>query len=473
MSKIYNVRRAFYKIFENLKNHEVSLLFFNNDFKIYTTLKDSSYFVDHSIMLNTIQNIRCSSITDFSQIMKGLKIINDIQCDLPVISTIISDGYHTIDDDSNISLDDIKTELEKKFDYSIGLGTDYDIDLLNLLGKSFHNDQTSNMLNFLNQYFSCNDNYIIVEPHQFIISQSEFQQIDIVKDEIENRNNIVSLSKGKYQETFQFKNSNSSFVNKSKNHFIFVIDNSGSMDDTFHSRVLENFYEDTNFYMKETNNSYEKILFYDKNAKIIIGKKNVCDNRKIEYDENDEIFQVCQEIHNMNKTNKLEVMYKLYNKNIDNIHLKKFVQRNYNIKLTNNEKKFNVLLHNELDKKQKVNSSSQIMNKDFFHCSICYDNIPTILFSCHHLFCCFDCVLKIIEEYKPKCPICRQEIKWLRKCNLKNEKFHCIKCEKNIVDTYQSPCSHLLYCMDCFPTRSRSCSECDEEIEETRNVNVI
>lgn len=471
MSKIYNVRRAFYKIFENLKNHEVSFLFFNNDFKIYTTLSESLYSVDHSILLSTMQNIRCSSITDFSQIIFGMKIIQDMKCDLPVISTIISDGYHTIDDDANLTYEEIKHQLEKKFDYAIGLGTDYDKNLLEHLANVFHSDQTSNMLNFLNEYFCENKNYIIVEPNQFIISQSEFK---VHQNNIENSNGTTELiSKGMYQETFRIKESESSFEEVKKKHFIFVIDNSGSMDDTFHSRVLENFYEDTNFYMRMTGSENEKILFYDRNAKIIISKDKDDESDRNEYNENDEIFQVCNDLYKMNNDNKLEVLYKLYNQDIININLKKFVQRNYNLKLSSAEKKFNVLLHNELDKNQKLSQTSQLLEKNTFHCSICYENTPTILFSCNHLFCCFDCVLKIIEEYKPKCPVCRDEIKWLRKCILKNQQFSCIKCEKNIVDTYQSPCSHLLYCINCYPSRSRTCSECDEQIEEIRNVNVI
>ena len=472
MSKIYNVRRAFYKIFENLKNHEVSLLFFNNDFKIYTTLNESLYSVDHSILLSTIQNIRCSSITDFSQIILGMKIIQDMKCDLPVISTIISDGYHTIDDDANLPYEEIKQKLEKNFDYAIGLGTDYDRNLLELLGKSFLNDQTSNMLNFLNEYFSENKNYIIIEPDQFIISQNEFKVHD---DNVENSSRTGKLiSEGIYQKTICIQDTDSSIRNVRRKHFIFVVDNSGSMDDTFHSRVLENFYEDANFYMRRTGSHYEKILFYDKDAKIIIGKETNNTNENVmEYNENDEIFKVCRDLYEMKNENKLEVLYKLYNQEIVNINLKKFVQRNYNLKLSAAEKKSNVLLHNELDRNQKISQTSQLLEKNAFHCSICFENTPTILFSCNHLFCCFECVLKIIEEYKPKCPVCREEIKWLRKCILKNQKFSCVKCEKNIVDTYQSPCSHLLYCMNCYPNRSHSCLECEKEIEETVNVKVI
>lgn len=477
MSKIYNVRRAFYKIFENLKNHEVSFLFFNNDFKIYTTIKDSPYSVDHSIMLNTIQNIRCSSITDFSQIMRGLRIIEGMNCNLPVISTIISDGYHTIDDDSHISFEEVKEELKEKFDVAIGLGTDYDRILLEHLSKKFHNDQSNNMFNFLNEYLSNNTNFIVMEPDTFMVSQKEFQ---IVENEILDNNvndNIISVSKGKVQETFQFipKDNNDHVIDTK--HFLFIIDNSGSMDDTFHSRVLENFYEDADFYMVNTTHERKKIIFYDRNTNIIIGKKKDIikeKNKNDDYNENDEIFRVCYEMSQIKEGNKLEIMYKLYNTDIVNTNLKKFIQRNYNLKLSSSEKKFNVLLHNEFDDKMKHGKTSSIGEKEQYHCSICFENIPTILFSCHHLFCCFQCVLKMLEEYyKPKCPICRQEIKWLRKCSFLEDNFLCTKCKVNVVNIYQSPCSHILYCSKCYPSRSRSCSECEEEIQDIRSINIV
>ena len=80
---------------------------------------------------------------------------------------------------------------------------------------------------------------------------------------------------------------------------------------------------------------------------------------------------------------------------------------------------------------------------------------------------------KIIEDFKPKCPVCREEIKWLRKCSFLNETLICSKCKENIVDVYQYPCSHVIFCSKCYPSRSRSCSECEEDIEETRQINII
>ena len=72
MSKIYNVRKAFQRIFNDLKEHEISCIFFNNDVKVMSTLEIPEIHVDHSVIFQTIQNIRCSSITDFSKIIDFL-----------------------------------------------------------------------------------------------------------------------------------------------------------------------------------------------------------------------------------------------------------------------------------------------------------------------------------------------------------------------------------------------------------------
>ena len=83
MSKIYNVRKAFQRIFNDLKEHEISCIFFNNDVKVMSTLEIPEIHVDHSVIFQTIQNIRCSSITDFSKIIdfRSLKL-NDANAPL-------------------------------------------------------------------------------------------------------------------------------------------------------------------------------------------------------------------------------------------------------------------------------------------------------------------------------------------------------------------------------------------------------
>lgn len=476
MSKIYNVRKAFHKIFEKLKNHEVSVVFFNNDFKVITTLKDSSFSVDHSILLNTIQNIRCSSITDFSKIIDGINVVNSFNSSLPIVSTIISDGYHTMDDDSDITLEEITSKLEKKFDFSIGLGCDYDKDLLTKLSKEFHCEQTSSMFNFLSQYFvETNDNYIIIEPDHFIVSSNEYKVVNCIDGEDYNES-VKTIEKEEHYECFCIQNKINNVLDISdKKHFIFVIDNSGSMDDTFHSRVLENFYEDTNFYITKIKER-KKVIFYEPNTKIIVGKTKLMNIENIPINETEEILYTCFVMNELekNKERRLEILYKLYNQKYKNNNIKKYVQKNYNSLLSSSEKKLNVLLHNEISNEQDVNTNTQIKNGDnITECGICYSDTRSIVFSCHHILSCLDCSVKLMDQFKPKCPICRQEIIWLRKFKFKENVSVCIQCQENIVGMYQDCCNTLLYCSKCFDTHYNSCSECKQTRGRSFSVHLV
>ena len=273
MSKIYNVRKAFHRIFNDLSQHEVSCIFFNNDVKVMTTLGEYEYSTDHSILLQTIQNIRCSSITDFSKILEGIdKLGVKKMDDLDTISIIISDGYHTIDNETGISLDTVIQKLKKYFHYSIGLGNDYDRNLLENISQEFYSNQTETMFYFLDKYFKKKkNNYIIIEPDTFFLSFQEFKMKEIHTDDILYED-ITLQEEGNYQKTFKINSSYYDTIFKKK-HFLFVIDISGSMDDTFHSRIMETFYNDININYNESGNSKKMIEFYDINSKIIIEKK--------------------------------------------------------------------------------------------------------------------------------------------------------------------------------------------------------
>ena len=119
--------------------------------------------------------------------------------------TFVSHHYHLVStwSDRASSLKLLQTG-KKKFDFSIGLGTDYDKTLLDHLGKTFQKDQSNNMLNFLNQYFSDNKNYVIIEPNHFLVSQNEFLVAEVTENQEMNDAKITSVSKGVLQEMFQF-----------------------------------------------------------------------------------------------------------------------------------------------------------------------------------------------------------------------------------------------------------------------------
>lgn len=472
MSKIYNVRKAFQRIFNDLNQHEVSCIFFNNDVKVMTTLEESEYFTDHSLLLQTIQNIRCSSITDFSKILDGIEKL-DIKKfkDLDTISIIISDGYHTIDNDTRISLDEIIEKLKDYFDYSIGLGNDYDKNLLENISKEFYSNQTETMFYFLEKYFrKKKDNFIIIEPNTFFLSFQEFKIKDL-KDNNFIQENISSIEEGNYQNTYEINSSYYDTILKKK-HFLFVIDISGSMDDTFHSRIMENFYNEVNIFYNHTGNSKKIIEFYDLNSKIIIEKKEI--EFKEEYlTENDQIIDICKDIYKieLNPEKKWKKLYELYNKDIKNQILKKFIRKKYNLLLTNEEKKMIVLLHNDITINKNINDNT---NYNDNICSICYINSREILLSCFHISSCLDCSLKIINSMNtisPQCPVCRKTIEWIRFIKLKQSQ--CICCQKNTACIFQEPCSHILFCKDCFSKNTNNCIECKDIIKKFTSVHFV
>lgn len=460
MSKIYNVRKAFQRIFNDLTHHDISCIFFNNDVKVMTTLEGSEYKVDHSIILQTILNIRCASITDFSKIIDGLEKLNIKD----YISVVISDGYHTIDNDRGVTPSDISLQLSKKFDYSIGLGNDYDKNLLMDISKEFYNNQTETMLQFLNIHLNKKENdFIILEPNTFFVSFQEYQMIDY---EGNSKKEYELIEIGQNQETIEINN-NVILSEKEKKHFLFIIDISGSMDDTFHSRIMENFYNDVHIYYGHTEDKYKKIKFYDSKSKILIEKNTL--NRP--YTENDIIFNTCLEIYNIEKNPslKMEKLYSLYHKDISNTILKKFIRKKYNQLLSIEEKKMVVLLHNEMN--SKLNNKEIYKEYDSI-CSICYQNQKEILLSCFHSVSCKECTLKIIHRIHPTCPICRKDIEWLRFIKMKEK---CIQCLDNIPTVYQEPCNHILYCTECFQNEHNKlqCKQCYIIIEKFSSIHLI
>ena len=469
MSKIYNVRKAFQRIFNDLKEHEISCIFFNNDVKVMSTLDIPEIHVDHSVIFQTIQNIRCSSITDFSKIIDGYNQLNLEKSSLDVISVIISDGYHTLDNDTDISVDEITSKLEKKFLYSIGLGTDYDAELLTTISSEFHSNQTENMFYFLEKYFSHKEeNFFIIEPDSFFVSFEEFHpclhfQENESKNTLQNFPIIETDSFHKKIRVCPYPSENSNSISSTpsvfeKKHFLFIVDISGSMDDSFHSRIMETFYNDIHIYYYQNDSSLKKIKFYSRETDILLYQNSI-DNNSLILSENDEIVKTCKNLSDIERNKDIVQLYQLYQKNTyQNQYLKKLVRKKYNMILSSDEKKLVVLLHNEIDNISTF--FDNISDKFDKTCSICYSRDRNILLSCFHIISCTECTLKIIQKINPICPFCRKKIKWVRFLKLLNK---CIKCSINIATYYQEPCGHLLFCSECFHPEE-TCSICSTKI---------
>ena len=144
----------------------------------------------------------------------------------------------------------LRRRLRKRFDHSIGLGNEVDKDLLEKLSKNSHEVQNEFMFSFLNiDFFSNENNFIHIPENTFFVSLQEYRQSEIT--ETRDNKTFQVTENGSLQDTFQYTE-NIVPIDGEKKHYIFVIDISGSMDDTFNSRLLEDFYQEINyFYQKQ------------------------------------------------------------------------------------------------------------------------------------------------------------------------------------------------------------------------------
>ena len=166
MSKIETVRKSFDKVKDHLIDHNLSFIFFNASSWSFSTLNNN---MTHDDIFHQLQNVNCSGTTDFSTLIPFIDNIGEND-----ISIIISDGYHTTCDNDN-KLPYIK-KLLHKFNYGIGIGSDFDHDLLSTISERciFNNNTKGNIFDFLflqdspktavipsNTFFVCDTDYII------------------------------------------------------------------------------------------------------------------------------------------------------------------------------------------------------------------------------------------------------------------------------------------------------------------------
>jgi hypothetical protein len=484
MSKILNVRNSFQKIKRNLEQNNMSCIFFNNHSFLYTTLDSCSpeYFMLHDDIFQKINTVRCSSITDFSKIetsLDHLEKIKNFSWD-ETTSILISDGYHTMDNFR--SVDYVKEKFYKKFDYSIGIGNEFDSNLLEHIANTFSTQNDNNLFKFLFPYKDFV--YIHIPKDTFFVTNKKFnilsmddndpliEETDILKEE---RSEFVIKKTFHNLEKEKDKSKN---LKPNKHHYLFIIDISGSMDDSIYSCLLHDEQEFDFFYGNfHTNNQFIKVN--DPHVEIYFEAKKTELSWDSTMNEMNEIVFTCKKLSNIEshtQVDKLRLLYKLNDHQYMIESLNKFVRAKYNSLLNPAEKRMNLLLHenltiNYMNTKKKIKSISDTPIEN--RCSICLSNPKNILFSCMHVACCFDCVLKLLEPYDiPSCPICRSTIDWIRYIYNydTNNNPSCNKCKINLGDVFQNPCGHILYCSDCCDS-NENCHFCKKRIDCITKVN--
>lgn len=473
MSKIYNIRNSFRRIKNYLSIHDFTCILFNNESKIYSTLKTSDEFsTNHDEILQKILSIRCSSITDFAKIQTSMdKLETLVNYDSSnIISIIISDGYHTIENDKSVN--EIKQIFFKKFNYSIGIGNDFDSNLLSEISENFIIQNNNHLFDFLfdvDTITKCK-----IPKSKFFVSNKKYNILS-ANDEEEDKRHLYKTEYSEKNMKYTFLNHLQEDSNIIKKHFVFIIDISGSMDDSIYDSLLTNDKEDFLFYydrfdedtiITSSEDDFQIFVENDSNHQVEIYK-----NYNQYYNPIDEILYTCKSLFNIhiNDMNRLEKLFKMNHNLYRNENLKQFVKYKYNSLLSFAEKKMNTLLHENITvtyMDSNIIPIHEVCNENI--CSICLINTKNILFSCHHVACCFDCVLKLLEPLEtPSCPICRQNITWLRHIiNPNVNNLSCIQCNVNLGDIYQNPCNHILYCIKCCNIEDyKYCTICNKKID--------
>lgn len=478
MSKILNVRNSFKKIRTKLEFHDFSCIFFNNYSHLFTTLPDNKYFMSHHGIFDKINTIRCSSITDFSKIEASLIELEGLEGyrGENIVSIIISDGYHTMDNFR--SVDYVKDKFNKKFDYSIGIGHEFDSNLLQHISKKFLTKNDNNLFQFLFHY---KEKIITLIPkNTFFVCNQKFEKNEEDGNEPEESSVFSSCSTRRtLQKTFS-NVMNDQYTKDQKMHFLFIIDTSGSMDDSIYSCLLPNEKKEYDFYY----NVFEEDTYIQINhPEVDIYFENSPwmgnENTIMEEHLSDKILATCKTFHcienhmeedQKKKMEQLFQLYTRYTKDSEDPTLNSFVKKKYHHLLTPAERRMNFLLHEKISSTSRFDS--KLKKKNEFNignnCSICLSDVKEILFSCHHVVACFDCVLKLLEPFEAiSCPICRSNIEWMRYIKTyDSNQFSCRGCNIYLGDLYQNPCSHVIYCSQCCDSNGyTSCDVCGHGID--------
>lgn len=490
LSKIETVRRSVQKIKSYLKKHHLHFVFFNTK----SWGKSTQDRVSHETIFEELDQVTCSGTTDFSCIIPTM----EHQIGEDTISIIISDGYHTTLNNDENTLENVKEKLLHKFNYAIGMGSEFDHDLLSAISQqTIISNSQHNIFDFLftstppkttkipsDTFFVCNTNYIV---------NSDIHHSD------ENLSDIPSLQHSFCKEYTLIEN----MAESRKKTYLFVLDVSGSMDDSFlYSNNNDNYNIINNHYIETTdpylfdkfkNDTVIQIPYLPQvGFKLLVESDSASENQDLIklLDERsssaaDEIFITCKCIYELRYMKTLEdrmsFLYKLaFDKQYHNSHVSIFVQHTYNNLLTATEKTFNVLLHTPIHEIRNLtdNQTTEPITNVNRKCKICFQKDSCIVLSCLHSVSCFDCTLGMIHStnLKLQCPICREQILWARQLYFRKKKHvndderSCLRCEINLSDVFYNPCSHILFCSKCSNSNIVKCQICALDIKSSHKI---
>lgn len=489
LSKIQTVRRSVHKIKSYLKKHHLQFVFFNS--KCWGVSTHDS--VSHETIFEQLDEVTCSGTTDFSCIIPTIE--HHVGED--TISIIISDGYHTTLNDNKHTLQNVKDKLFHKFNYAIGIGSDFDNDLLSTISEQIINssNRNYNIFDFLfisnpkttkipsDTFFVCNTHYTV---HSDICTEK-------THDDLSDISYLPHSSCKEYALVDTGEN-----IDKKKT-YLFVLDVSGSMDDSFlysnnnHANIHNNDDIDPYLFSKFTDDTMIEIPYLPHIGFNLLledtGKTD--DNPDISkflggstlWSAADEVFLTCKAIYELQyiqtRADRLSLFYKLaFEKQYHDSHVLTFVQHTYNKCLTENEKKFNVLLHTPIHEIRNITNNQDTEPIKNFNrkCKICFQKDSDIVLSCLHSVSCFDCTLGMIKNHHLQCPICRDTTLWARQLYFRTRDSEtddvraCLRCKVNLSDVFFNPCNHIFFCNRCSISNVVKCQICSLAIQSTHRI---
>lgn len=296
MSRIATVQKSLESVCQHLNdlNTDVSVVFFNHEYKIFTTLKatdDTVLSGNLSIkdIISKINNINCFGSTEFTQIKTAIQKIKKLSKPEEwenTVSFITSDGQQTA-----LSTMEVEDDLSNFFDYSVGIGnheTDFDKEFLERISKNFVfgknpeliNKTIHNVLNNIREplnkeheihmYVQPNIKFSTLCEHVLINIDTDIMD-DSIHDAKDNIEDIIDfrLVKDNDSTIFTFKDNFNLNKKEEYAHLIFVIDISSSMDEPFNlynefnsNEEIYIDYDDSQIEIKNTTNfMWKRITF--------------------------------------------------------------------------------------------------------------------------------------------------------------------------------------------------------------------